>query len=149
MVPLWTRAIWPLVCPRQGTCMCAWCSAQHWRHPHAHVVLTQAWGPGVAGSLDSISAASAVLSRGFPQVSAGAVACVQNHCISGFMGHFGGGCGEKLELRLICHLWFKHCFLCFLFLSHTVHTQRQESGGGREAGDSWEDCGAPGGLLQP
>lgn len=114
---------------------------------HAHVVLTQAWGPGVAGSVDSISAALAVLSTGFPQVSA--VACVQNHCISGFVGLFGRGCGEKLELRLICHLWFKHCFLCFLCLSHTVHNQRQESGGGREAGDSWEDCGAPGGLLQP
>lgn len=56
--------------------------------------------------------------------------------------------GEKPREAALCCLWFEHSFLLVPAFP-TVHTQWQESGGGREAGDGWEDCGAPGGLLQP
>lgn len=81
---LCARVMWPLVCPLQDTCSRAWRSAQHGRHTRARVV----FDPGMG----FMAAASAVLASGFPWVPTSALACVQSHCIAGFMGLFGSEC---------------------------------------------------------
>lgn len=51
------------------------------------------------GSVDSVSTALAVVTSGFPQVSAGAVACVRSHRIAGFMDLFGSEYGGEARVR--------------------------------------------------
>lgn len=82
------------------------------------------------------------------KVSAGAVACVRSHCVSGFMSLSGRECRKKYEARLHCVASGLSTPVCPLPFP-AVHTQRQEGGGSCEAGDGWKGRGAPGCLLQP